>query len=306
MRSNFFAFNRWLSSARWGISFYLLIGLSHQLYAQVCPENHYQWPGGHGTQQIRLNGLFMEYRERQNPHFHDGIDVAIATNNPTVYVSNNSIVLQVNLVNPNNNDWEVRLRELDAPFREFYYYHLNATADSLEVDEILNAGDWVGNVNGFNHLHFCEGPNMAEVNPLTESDYGESLCPFIDTSDPVVWNYRIEYDNTNLPMPKIGNRYQVTGPVDILANCEDRISGPGSTANLGLYAIEYEVKDLPAMSSMTILIYLILGCLHQTSIMFTVRLCPISIIQTQTLILQFIGTSQPITRRLMAIGTRLT
>lgn len=244
MRSNFFAFNRWLSNARWGISFYLLIGLSHQLYAQVCPENHYQWPEGNGTQQIRLNGLFMEYRERQNPHFHDGIDVAIATNNPTVCVSNNSIVLQVNLVNPNNNDWEVRLRELDAPFREFYYYHLNATADSLKIDDILNAGDWVGNVNGFNHLHFCEGPNMAEVNPLTESDYGESLCPFIDTSDPVIWNYRIEYDNTNLPMPKIDNRYQVTGLVDILANCEDRISGPGSAANLGLYAIEYEVKDL--------------------------------------------------------------
>jgi hypothetical protein len=206
-----------------------------------CPAQSYQWPvvpGGNAQQ--RVNSAFMEYRPG---HFHDGIDVQADSGTSVIACSNNMIVdIIVHGTFDGQPDKEVFVIELDAPFRTFFYDHLQTVA--VDADDILvTAGDLIGQTNFRNHLHFNEGDDNYEVHPLRDS---ESLCSFSDTTRPKISAFRVHKEGqygTNAQVPKDDNGiYNATGKVDFLVKANDVISGPGGS-NTGLFGVEYEIYD---------------------------------------------------------------
>ncbi len=185
----------------------------------------------------------MEYR---NGHFHDGIDIQADSGTSVITCSDNMMVLSIDTVNTyqGHPDKAVFVQELDAPYRMFFYDHLQSIATGLNVNSILGAaGDEIDITNFRNHLHFNEGPDDEEVYPLRDN---ESLCSFSDTTRPKITNFRVHRDGqygyeARLPKDDEGI-YNVTGRVDFLMKANDIISGPGGS-NTGLFGVEYEIWD---------------------------------------------------------------
>jgi len=200
-----------------------------------CFQGTYYWPVGDGDTQQQINGAFMEYRSGPPIHFHDGIDIQASWLTDVYACSDN---MQVTAISGPAQDLSVRLNELDSPFRTFLYDHLDAVF--VQLNQIVNAVDPVGETNTLNHLHFNEGPELAEVNPLRDSNV--ALCPFDDTFVPSILNYRVEFDGTDNEPPRINNIYQVSGNVDFLVQASDAISGPGGN-NVSVYSVRYELRN---------------------------------------------------------------
>ncbi|MCG3157445.1 MAG: hypothetical protein DKINENOH_04079 [bacterium] len=160
--------------------------------------------------------------------------------------SDNMIVLGIDHDDTylNRPDKEVFVQELDAPYRVFFYDHLQSIATGLNTNSTLStAGDEIGITNFRNHLHFNEGEDHSEVHPLRDN---ESLCSFSDTTRPKITNFRVHRDGqygyeARLPRDDEGI-YNVTGRVDFLMKANDIISGPGGS-NTGLFGVEYEIWD---------------------------------------------------------------
>ncbi|NUM66932.1 hypothetical protein HUU39_16975, partial [candidate division KSB1 bacterium] len=141
--------------------------------------------------QQQVNSAFMEYR---NGHFHDGIDIQADSGTSVITCSDNMMVLSIDTVNTyqGHPDKAVFVQELDAPYRMFFYDHLQSIATGLNVNSILGAaGDEIDITNFRNHLHFNEGPDDEEVYPLRDN---ESLCSFSDTTRPKITNFRVHRD----------------------------------------------------------------------------------------------------------------
>ncbi len=211
--------------------------------AQVCPPQSYQWPvvpGGNDQQ--RVNSTFMEYRPG---HFHDGVDIKADSGTSVITCSDNMKVLSIDTTDTYQGrpDKEVFVQELNAPYRIFFYDHLQSIATGLNTNSTLNAaGDKIGKTNFRNHLHFNEGANEEEVHPLRD---GESLCRFSDSADPTIHSFRVHKEGqhgNNAQVPKEGNLYYVTGKVDFLVKASDSISTYGGH-NTGLFGVEYEIFD---------------------------------------------------------------
>jgi len=213
---------------------FLLVAQGANLRAQ-CFQGTYYWPVGDGETQQRINGAFMEYRSGPPIHFHDGIDIQ-ASQFTDVYACNDN--MRVTSISGPAQDLSVRLNELDAPFRTFLYDHLENVF--VQLNQIVNAIDPVGETNDQNHLHFNEGPNLVEVNPLRNPNV--ALCPFIDASLPTIHNYRVEFDGTDTPPPQVNGIYQVIGNVDFLVRASDAISAPGGN-NVSVYSVRYEIRN---------------------------------------------------------------
>ncbi|MDZ7268883.1 MAG: right-handed parallel beta-helix repeat-containing protein [candidate division KSB1 bacterium] len=185
----------------------------------------------------------MEYRAG---HFHDGIDIQADSGTSVITCSDNMMVLSIDTVNTyqGHPDKAVFVQELDAPYRMFFYDHLQSIATGLNVNSILGAaGDEIGITNFRNHLHFNEGDDNQEVHPLRDN---ESLCSFSDTTRPQITNFRVHKEGQygcDGQMPKDdAGIYNVTGRVDFLVKANDIISGPGGS-NTGLFGVEYEIWD---------------------------------------------------------------
>ncbi len=159
------------------------------LYAQVCPQEAYQWPIDSAYVQKQLNGVFMEYRKGSTAsadHFHDGIDIQATKGTSVLPCSNDMTVIGVTYDSAGTAsnrypDHSLYLQELDAPYRIFFYTHLEAIY--VQLGETVSMSVELAQTNKLNHVHFNQGANTTEVNPLY-SFVETRLCPFVDNGLP--------------------------------------------------------------------------------------------------------------------------
>jgi hypothetical protein len=210
----------------------------------------YYWPVGLNYEQQQVNGTFMDFRPASGNlgvHFHDGIDIQgtyptrvysidgdpAAQGNPNL---RNLLVEVVSVNTSDPDDRSILLRRL-YDRREFLYDHLSD--DFVNPGDLIDVTTNVGITNDLNHLHFNDGSNGRELNPLREA---EGVHPFQDFATPTVVDYRLETDGTDIELPKIDGRYQVKDRIDVLVLGQDAISGPGSS-DTGVYAVFYYILD---------------------------------------------------------------
>lgn len=230
------------------IAFLMISGAGNNafdLHAQVCPQESYHWPIAQADSQKQLNGVFMEYRKgstASDDHFHDGIDIQATKGTSVLPCNNDMIVIGVTYdsagTGPNRYpDHSLSLQELDAPYRIFYYTHLEEIY--VQLNDTVSMSVELAQTNKLNHVHFNQGANTVEVNPLY-SFIETRLCPFVDNGLPRIISYRVEPGEKDNLLPKIGNVFQISGKVDFLVQAKDSISAPG-TDNVAVYGVSYTV-----------------------------------------------------------------
>lgn len=179
----------------------------------------YDWPIGNGATQQQINGTFMEYRE--GSHFHDGIDIQAATDDMVHPVTNGTITLV-------RDNGTVRME--DAYGNKFWYIHLSQV--DVSENQNVTTNSVIGTVSG--HLHFGEGADGSEVNPLRSG----ALNPFSDTDAPTCFTtVKVFEDGTTNEL----NLTAVEGQVDFIIQAKDAISSPGHT-NVAPYKVGYQIE----------------------------------------------------------------
>ncbi|MCP4413435.1 MAG: M23 family metallopeptidase, partial [Gammaproteobacteria bacterium] len=239
------------------IIFFLLI---NQVSAQVVD---YLWPIGDGTAQLMVNGTFNEFRNTTvNWHLHDGIDI----NGPQytdVYPVDDGIINQIG-------SESMFIEHSNGGITQ--YVHIETTPGYEEGDAV-DVSDLIGWTNAEDHLHFAEGPDGTEINPLQLGhihpfvDYQNNLGEypqFVNNGFPT--NYTGDWVLGITIMENIGNSYNAgsfTGfstnssdefiinglnrDVDFVVKARDQIfatngaATPLSSENLGIYYYWAEV-----------------------------------------------------------------
>jgi len=176
----------------------------------------YQWPVKPFNSQHPVNDVLDACRGSRD-HFHDGIDIGEPTG---IYVF------------ASESGWSHDAGSQSIYVGDHQYLHINRWVGN---DIWITAGvDTLGTINNENHLHFTDGPNGSESNPLA---YGR-LSPFSDDADPTVDEiYLIDNWNEDTRL----DPYNVSGKVDIVVKAHDAITDGGS--NAGVYTIYYSVDD---------------------------------------------------------------
>ena len=102
----------------------------------------------------------------------------------------------------------------------------------------VRAGQAIGTVNRFRHVHLTVGPLGEELNPL------EFRLPgFVDTIPPTIAPRGIELtDLSGQPIKdRARGRLVVSMPVRIVVDAWDRVDGDAASRRLGVYALGYQV-----------------------------------------------------------------
>jgi hypothetical protein len=102
----------------------------------------------------------------------------------------------------------------------------------------VHAGQAIGTVNRFRHVHLTVGPLGEELNPL------EFRLPgFVDTIPPTIAPRGIELtDLSGQPVKdRQRGRLVVSTPVRIVVDAWDRVDGNAASRRLGVYALGYQV-----------------------------------------------------------------
>ncbi len=193
-------------------------------------SDNYGWPIHPSNQQHEISGTFMEWRSggTYGHHYHDGIDIPAPANTPVYSVSAGQVTY-----NPNEPD---ALR-----VSNFWYKHLK----NIEVTNgWINSDLLIAQTDSLNHVHFCDGPNQQEVNPLRE----HGIDPFDDSIDPIFYDDAVTLREDD---PYVGgsnggadgqiiSKDSVYGNVDIIVHVKDEID---AGRRVGPYAISYTVCD---------------------------------------------------------------
>lgn len=104
----------------------------------------------------------------------------------------------------------------------------------------FSAGDVIGTVNPFNHVHVNVGWPGEEVNPLRFR-----LPQFADRIAPTIARGGIRlFDDAGRPLTaRVDGRVIVSGRVQVVVDAWDRADGNRPNRRLGLYALGYQVLD---------------------------------------------------------------
>ncbi|MCK4528076.1 proprotein convertase P-domain-containing protein [candidate division WOR-3 bacterium] len=179
-------------------------------------DDDYGWPISNFNTQHPLNATFMEWR---SGHFHDGIDI---------HAPENTLVYNVSAgrAYPDTPTNQIRVGN-------FNYAHLKYIP-SFVPSSWVNIDTLIGKTDGLNHVHFSDGPNHAEVNPLR--DYG--IKPYLDTDPPDILDVTLTRDGdlNNIISPD-----NVNGNIDIIVHAKDQISQQGTTGPKNVYRIGYHI-----------------------------------------------------------------
>jgi len=183
----------------------------------------YQWPLYPSDVQHYVYSTLDECRSKADTarhHFHDGIDI-LAIQSTNVYAVESGFAYHCGTEDNEG------IRVQGTPT---WYVHLGTR---VAHGTYLYEGDWVGQTNALNHLHFGEGPNQNEVNPLRS----DGIDPFVDNRDPEIDTIYLLENGTNTVM----DPDNVTGPVDIVMQAHDTITDGGW--NCGIYKVGYEIDN---------------------------------------------------------------
>ncbi len=105
----------------------------------------------------------------------------------------------------------------------------------------FSAGEAIGTLNPFNHVHLIAGRTGAEMNALDALDFpgiGDSVAPTIEkvTLFDQNWQPFAETDTAN-------KRLKLSGKTCIVVRAYDQVDGNNARRRLGLYRLGYQVLD---------------------------------------------------------------
>ncbi len=100
----------------------------------------------------------------------------------------------------------------------------------------INAGDIVGTLNAFNHVHLIAGRSASEVNALAALE----LPSLVDTTAPTIEGLRILGEQGELIAEK-GNPIAVSGKVQFVVRAYDQADGNAGYRRLGVFQVGYQV-----------------------------------------------------------------
>ncbi len=100
----------------------------------------------------------------------------------------------------------------------------------------INAGDIIGTLNRFNHVHLIAGPSAAEVNALAALSFPN----LTDTIAPVIEGVRLVNEQGEL---KAENNAPivVSGKVQFIVRAYDQADGNAGYRRLGVYQVGYQI-----------------------------------------------------------------
>ena len=97
----------------------------------------------------------------------------------------------------------------------------------------INAGDVIGTLNSFNHVHLIAGPAAAEVNALAALE----LPGLIDTVAPTIEGLRLLTEQgEELKAP-----FQVSSKIKFIVRAYDQVDGNVGYRKLGVYRVGYQL-----------------------------------------------------------------
>jgi subtilisin-like proprotein convertase family protein/murein DD-endopeptidase MepM/ murein hydrolase activator NlpD len=188
-------------------------------------NDYYGWPIENFDVQHPLNATLNEYRcntsDQSNKHFHDGIDIDAIRTTPVFNVA-------AGVADPHP--------EATYPYirvGNFLYLHMQ-NIPSFEDDQWLNSETPIGETDSRNHLHFGDGDDGAEINPLRR----QGINPYLDIEAPEILDVSLVRDGTLYETIAPNN---FNGNVDIIAHAKDEISNHGTTGPKAVYRIGYQV-----------------------------------------------------------------
>ncbi len=189
----------------------------------------YGWPIKNFHEQHPLNGTLNEYRIGPPEHFHDGIDIDTTVNAEVYNVSSGTITLGGSGMSM----W-VGYGGTDYTY---YYCHLKNFPLGITDGQWINSDTIIGYVNDDAHVHFSEGSEHMEVNPLRVN----GIMPYLDTRSPTISSVSLVRDGT---LYEEIDRENVNGKVDIIVHARDDISSQGTTGPKAVYRIGYHIVDV--------------------------------------------------------------
>jgi sugar lactone lactonase YvrE len=221
-----------------------------------------RWPYDPPEALRDIAGTFGEIRGERLPdqeaHFHNGVDI------PGAYGETVRAIFSERVTRPLAAEGAGDIRErLRLPF--FQYIHLRIGRD--QNDQLLgnfapgaitfqraadnrivsvrvrrgtriNAGEPIGTLNQFNHVHLVAGPPAYEINALLLL----RLPGLADTVPPAIEDVTI-LNGRNEPLNERGKAAGVSGKLRIAARVYDRIDGNPRYRRLGIYRLGYQVLE---------------------------------------------------------------
>ncbi len=100
----------------------------------------------------------------------------------------------------------------------------------------IKAGDIVGTLNSFNHVHLIAGPSAAEVNALAAL----KLPGLVDTIVPTIEGLRLVNEQGELKAEN-NQPIVVTGKVQFIVRAYDQADGNAGYRRLGVYQVGYQI-----------------------------------------------------------------
>lgn len=111
----------------------------------------------------------------------------------------------------------------------------------------FRVGDFIGSLNGLNHVHLNFGPWHAQANPLVLPFFGlkDTVLPTVEAIE-VVPSSSLNSPSTVAPAvarskDKHPERVVISGDIAIVVTAYDRIDGNSANRKLGLFKVGYQV-----------------------------------------------------------------
>ncbi len=214
------------------------------------------WPVAPFTGPHEIAGTMGEVRGGSSERFHVGIDVRIGEGTP-VHAVRSGVV-----ASPMSNDafgtlseWlrigaltyvHIRVartaRNGVLDLERFVPVHADGKLVGIRVKRGARfaAGEMIGTVNPFNHVHLNVGWPGEEYNPLRFR-----LVQFEDTIAPTIPQNGVRlYDDQGLPLTtRARGRIVVSGRVQVVVDAWDQANGNRPERRLGLYSVGYQVLN---------------------------------------------------------------
>lgn len=196
-----------------------------------------------------------EISDTKRAWFHNGFDIAGAYGETARFVRSEKVLRPTAVEN------FATLRELiRMPMLGYIHVRLGRDANNKLFDDSrfqfsfdenrklkgvrvrrgakFNAGEAIGTLNSFNHVHLIAGGSGAEMNALDAlvfPNIADTIAPEIENVSLFDENWReIETGNTN-------RRISLNGKTRIVARAFDRMNGNGANRKLGVYRLGYQI-----------------------------------------------------------------
>jgi glucose/arabinose dehydrogenase len=223
-------------------------------FRQAAPA---RWPYDPPTAKRDIAGTLGEIRgdttiDPNNLHFHNGLDIAGSYGETARFVRDEKVLsptatelfgdLRENIRMPTMGYIHIRLgRDKDQkPFGDpRFQFTTDASGKLIDVrvprGSAFKAGEPIGTLNPFNHVHLIAGRLGSEMNALDAL-----ILPGIaDTRPPVI--EKVTFFNGDTEIKSTGGKTQISGRIRIVAQAYDQVDGNAARRRLGLYQAGYQI-----------------------------------------------------------------